>query len=61
MDWITDLDSLHSHYGTPSRPATAKVTRHMTPAYAAFLDRFRFCILSTVGTDGRRAAIRVRW
>ena len=51
-DWITDLDSLHSHYGTPSRPATAKVTRHMTPAYAAFLDRSRFCILSTVGPEG---------
>ena len=52
MNWITDLDSLHAHYGTPSRPALAKVTRHMTPAYAAFLERARFCILSTVGPEG---------
>lgn len=51
-DWITDLDSLHAHYGTPSHPALAKVTSHMTPAYAAFLERARFCILSTVGPEG---------
>ena len=52
MDWITDLDILHSLYGTPSRPALAKVAQHMTPAYTAFLERSRFCILSTVGPEG---------
>ena len=52
MDWITDLDALHSHYGTPGTPALAKVAPHLTPAYRAFLDRARFCVLSTIGPEG---------
>jgi hypothetical protein len=52
MTWITTLDDLHSHYGTPSTPAVVKVTPHLTPSYRAFLDRSRFCILSTVGPEG---------
>ena len=52
MTWITTLDDLHSLYGTPAKPAVAKVTPHLTPAYAAFLTRSRFCILSTVGPEG---------
>jgi len=52
MDWITDLDTLHSHYGTPAQPALAKVTTHLTPAYAAFIARSRFCLMSTVGPEG---------
>ncbi len=52
MDWITTLDDLHSHYASPSKPACAKVTPHLTPAYAAFIARSRFCILSTVGPEG---------
>lgn len=52
MDWITSLDDLHSLYGTPGRPAMAKVTPHLTPSYRAFLERSRFCILSSVGPEG---------
>lgn len=52
MDWITDLDDLHARYGTPSDPAMRKVTDHLTPAYRAFLDRARFCLLTTVGPEG---------
>ena len=52
MDWITTLDDLHSHYGTPSTPALVKVTKHLTPSYRAFLDRSRFCVLTTVGPEG---------
>ncbi len=52
MDWINSLDDLHAHYGTPAKPAVAKVTAHLTPAYRGFLDRARFCILSTVGPEG---------
>ncbi len=52
MDWIPDLDALHSHYGTPGTPALAKVAAHLTPAYRAFLDRSRFCVLSTIGPEG---------
>lgn len=50
--WITTLDDLHAHYGTPGKPALAKVTTHLTPAYAAFIAASRFCILSTVGPEG---------
>lgn len=52
MDWITDLESLTAQYGTPGTPAMAKVAPRLTPAYRAFLERSRFCILSTVGPGG---------
>lgn len=52
MDWITTLDDLHAAYGTPAKPALAKVTPHLTPAYATFITRSRFCILTTVGPEG---------
>ena len=52
MEWITTLDDLHSHYGTPGTPSIAKVSPQLTPAYRAFLDRSRFCILTTVGPEG---------
>ena len=52
MEWITDLDSLLGHYGTPGQPALAKVTPHLTPGYAAFIARSRFCLMSTVGPEG---------
>ena len=52
MDWITTLDDLHALYGTPGIPATVKVTPQLTPSYRAFIDRSRFCILSTVGPEG---------
>jgi uncharacterized protein len=52
MTWITTLDDLHARYGTPSAPAVVKVTPHLTPSYRAFLDRSRFCVLTTVGPEG---------
>ena len=52
MDWITNLDDLHSHYGPPHAPALAKVAPHLTASYRAFLDRSRFCVLTTVGPHG---------
>ncbi len=52
MDWITTLDDLHHHYGQPAEAATVKVTPHLTPAYRAWIDRARFCILTTVGPEG---------
>lgn len=51
-DWITDLDSLHSHYGAPGKPALAKVTPRLTPSYSTFIAASRFCVLSTVGPEG---------
>ena len=50
--WITSLEDLHALYGTPAKPAVAKVTPRLTPAYAAFIAASRFCILSTVGPEG---------
>ena len=50
--WISDLDSLHAAYGTPKPPALAKVTNHLTPAYAGFIAASRFCVLSSVGPEG---------
>ncbi len=52
MDWITDIDALLSLYGTPGQPAMAKVTPVLIPSYRAFIDRSRFCILTTVGPEG---------
>lgn len=52
MDWIADLDSLHRHYGTPGQAATVKVTPRLTPAYRTWIERSRFCVLTTVGPEG---------
>ena len=52
MNWITTLDDLHAHYGTPAKPAVAKVTPRLIPAYRAFIEASRFCVLSTVGPEG---------
>jgi uncharacterized protein len=52
MQFLDTLDELHSHYGTPGEASTVKVMSHLTPAYAAYLMRSRFCILSTVGPEG---------
>lgn len=58
MNWITELDDLHAHYGHPATPALAKVTPHLTPAYSGFIGRSRFCVLSTVGPEGTDASPR---
>lgn len=52
MQAITSLDELHTHYGTPGQASTVKVTPALTPAYRAFIERARFCVLTTVGPEG---------
>ncbi len=52
MDWITTLDDLHAQYGQPAEAATVKVTAYLTPAYRIWVERSRFCVLSTVGPEG---------
>ena len=52
MDWITTLDELHARYGAPGEASTVKVTPQLTPAYRAWIERSRFCILTTVGAEG---------
>ena len=36
----------------PLDPAVVKVTHHLTPAYQAWIERSRFCVLTTVGPEG---------
>ena len=57
---VTTLPDLHAHYGTPSAPAVVKVTPHLTPSDRALLDRSRFCVLTTVGPEGRPSTLRQR-
>lgn len=52
MNWITDLEALHGLYGAPAAPALKKQTARLTPAYRAFIEAARFCVLSTVGPEG---------
>ena len=49
---VTDITALETLYGTPSKPAVMKVTDALTPAYAAWISRAHFCVLSTVGPGG---------
>jgi PPOX class probable FMN-dependent enzyme len=58
MEFIDTIEALTAHYGTPGEPARVKVTPGLTPAYRAFVERSRFCILSTVGPDGTDASPR---
>lgn len=52
MTPIATLDELHAIYGQPGEAAKAKVLNHLTPAYAAWIGRSRFCVLTTVGPEG---------
>lgn len=52
MTWITTLDQLEPLFGAPPEAALVKVTRRLTPAYARWIERSRFCLLSSVGPEG---------
>lgn len=52
MDHIETLDDLLALYGAPGIGATIKVRRALIPSYRTFIERSRFCILSTVGPEG---------
>lgn len=52
MTWITTLDDLHARYGQPGEASTVKVTNRLTPAYRVWIERSRFCVLTTVGPEG---------
>lgn len=51
-DRITDIAALEALYGTPGEASVIKVTDHLIPTYAAWINRSRFCVLSTVGANG---------
>lgn len=52
MKAIETLDELHSLYGTPAEPAIKKVTDWLTPSYRLWIERSRFCVVTTVGSGG---------
>ncbi|MFN4098544.1 MAG: pyridoxamine 5'-phosphate oxidase family protein [Pararhodobacter sp.] len=52
MTWITDTDQLDAMFAAPPEAATVKVTRRLTPAYARWIERSRFCFLASVGPGG---------
>lgn len=52
MTWITTLEQLEPLFGPSPEAALVKVTRRLTPAYARWIERSRFCILSSVGPEG---------
>lgn len=58
MDFIETPSALEALYGTPGEAAVAKVARRLTPLYRAWIDRSRFCILTTVGPEGTDASPR---
>jgi PPOX class probable FMN-dependent enzyme len=58
MKFIDTIEALESHYGTPSEAALVKVAPRLTESYRAFIERSRFCVLSTVGPEGTDASPR---
>jgi len=52
MEFIADIESLQRLYGTPGQAAQIKVMHRLIPTYRAFLERSRFCVLTTVGPGG---------
>lgn len=52
MTWITTPEQLDPLFGPSPEAAMVKVTRRLTPAYASWIERSRFCILSSVGPEG---------
>lgn len=52
MRRIETPEALAALYGTPGRGAQIKVLHRLIPTYRAYLERARFCVLSTVGPEG---------
>lgn len=52
MEFIKTTEVLEALYGTPGAPALRKVARQMTPLYRTWIMASRFCVLTTVGSEG---------
>ncbi len=52
MEFIDDIATLESHYGTPGSASLRKVARRLTPLYRKWIMASRLCVLSTVGPEG---------
>ncbi|GKY86227.1 pyridoxamine 5'-phosphate oxidase family protein [Sinisalibacter aestuarii] len=52
MTRIDTIEALDALYGQPGEAARVKVTSRLIPAYRAWIERSRFCVISTVGPEG---------
>ena len=52
MDFIDDIATLETLYGTPGQPSLRKVADRLTPLYRKWIMAARFAVLTTVGEDG---------
>ena len=52
VDYIEDIASLEALYPDPSPNSLRKVATRLTPLYRKWIGKSRYCIVSTVGTQG---------
>ena len=52
MKTIATIAELEASYGKPGEASLLKVTDFLTPAYRAWIEASRFCVLTTVGPGG---------
>lgn len=58
MEYLDTIEALEAIYGTPAKASVIKVVDHLTPKYRAWIERSRFCVISTVGPDGTDSSPR---
>ena len=58
MNHVKSLEELEALYPRPAGASLSKVAPALTRAYARWIARSRFCILSTVGPEGVQATPR---
>ncbi|MRU15182.1 pyridoxamine 5'-phosphate oxidase family protein [Roseovarius sp. A21] len=52
VEFIEDIASLEALYPVPSPNSLRKVATRLTPLYRKWIAKSRYCIVSTVGTEG---------
>ena len=52
VEYIGDIASLEALYDVPGAPSLRKVATRLTPLYRKWIARARYCIVSTVGSEG---------
>ena len=58
MKVLDSLEALQKHYGAPSEAAIKKVANEITPLYRQWIERSRFCVLTSVGPEGTHGSPR---
>lgn len=58
MTTIDSAEALEALYGVPGEAAVVKATDRLLPSDRAWIERSRFCVISTVGTEGPRGSPR---